>query len=467
MSASALSTPQPEVHAGRSSLPALEPVRPLAVTAALDAADPGLAEPALSVGPRVRFLMLFIIALLGYGSYFAYDSIGALGPLLVAELHIDRAQIGLLYSVYSWPNVVMVLFGGVLIDRLGVRRAAVLLSGLVAFGAAVVAAAPTLLSGRAAFIGMLVGRTLFGLGSESLLICQNAMIARWFRGRELALAFGLSLTALRLGTMLVFSTEAAIAEHFGGVRAGLWAAALCCVISLVAGVAFSILDRRAEGHGLVPPCRTSTGGAESAGERFAFGDLLRFPQRFYLLVALCTFFYAAFFPFTSFAPDFLSERFHLDATAAGRLTSLQTLSTMLLSPLLGLYLDRRGHHGRLLLLGSLIMIPCYLALALSSSSPVPAVLGLGLAFSLVPTVVWPTVPLLVPPARVGSAYGLMSMLQAVGMALVPWGSGALRDSTGNYAASLLLLAGLGGVCTLIGLLALRSFSGLRSVSAER
>jgi cyanate permease len=139
---------------------------------------------------------------------------------------------------------------------------------------------------------------------------------------------------------------------------------------------------------------------------------------------------------------------------------------MLLSPLIGLFLDRRGHHGRLLLLGSAIMLPCYLALALSSSSPIPAVLGLGLAFSLVPTVVWPMVPLLVPEDRVGSAYGLMSMLQAVGMALVPWGSGALRDATGNYVASLLLLAGLGGACTVVGLLALRSFRGLRVVSAN-
>ena len=200
-------------------------------------------------------------------------------------------------------------------------------------------------------------------------------------------------------------------------------------------------------------------------QRFVFGDLWRFSGRFYLLVALCTFFYAAFFPFTSFAPDFLSERFHIDPTAAGRLTSLQTFSTMLLSPLIGLFLDRRGHHGRLLLLGSVIMIPCYLLLALSSGSPIPAVLGLGISFSLVPAVVWPMVPLLVPAERVGSAYGLMSMLQAVGMALVPWGSGALRDATGSYPASLLLLAGLGGACTAVGLLSLRSFRGLRSVSA--
>ena len=128
------------------------------------------AEAALGFHPAsrlYRFVVLFFVALLLYGSYFAYDSIGALTPLIIDGLGIGREHIGMLYSFYSWPNVVMVFIGGLLTDRYGTRKMSMIFSGLIVLGAIVVAAAPMLASGMTAFWWMLAGRTIFGIGSES------------------------------------------------------------------------------------------------------------------------------------------------------------------------------------------------------------------------------------------------------------------------------------------------------------
>ena len=138
-------------------------------------------------GRPYRFLVLAFASLMAFGSYFAYDSVGAIETTLIQAFHTDRAGIGSMYSVYSFAAIFAVLGGGFLIDRAGVRRASMIFSSFVVVGAAIVAWAPTLPV-------MYAGRILFGMGSESMIVAQSAIIARWFTGKELALAFGLSLT---------------------------------------------------------------------------------------------------------------------------------------------------------------------------------------------------------------------------------------------------------------------------------
>lgn len=387
-----------------------------------------------------------------YGSYFACDSIGALGPLLIRELGIDRSDLGLLYGVYSWPNVFMVFIGGLLADRLGLRRASLLLSGLILVGVVGVALAPSLLHGRAVFWAMVAGRTLFGLGAESLAICQNAMIARWFHGRQLAFAFSMTLTMARLGSLVSYRAEADIAARYGGFGAGLWAAALFCLFSAVCTLLYVVLDRRAA---LPEPSPDPASGAPTLA--------LGFDKRFYMLAAYCVFFYSAFFPFTGLATDFLTEKWNFSAAAAGRLTSLLTALTIVLSPLIGGFLDRglgrrpssgdstvrSRRSGRVLLFAAGLLAPAYLLLGLTGVAPLPLFVVLGLAFSLAPAALWPQIPSLVPPQRVATAYGLTTMLQSIGLAAVPWVSGALRDATTRYTASMLMFAAFGLVSTAI------------------
>lgn len=408
-------------------------------------------KPRLIMGPLIATLLL--------GGYFAADSVAALGPLLISELGLTRADIGLLYGVYSWPNVVMVLFGGLLTDRIGTRKASLLYSSLIVVGTALVALSPNLRSlggSRAVLYGMVLGRTLLGLGAESLAVCQNAMISRWFRGHQLALAFALTLTLARVGSLLSFAGEAEIAQRFGGIGPALWAAFLVCLLSALCNVVYVVLDRRRPDS--TPMVEPPPPSRDPVGWLARLADFLRFGPKYYLLTAFCVCFYSAFFPFTALAADFLSEKWLLPAATAGRLCSLVTFLTVVLSPLCGGYLDRgdrQKRSDRMLLVAPVLLVPAYLLLGLTQAPPLVAFVLLGLAFSLAPAALWPQIGHLVPEHRVATAYGLMTMLQSVALALVPWGSGALRDSTASYTASMLLFAGLGGLSLLCALLLMR------------
>ena len=186
-------------------------------------------------------LVLAILALVSFmlfGSYFAYDSISAIETSLIENLPTDRAAIGATYSAYSLAAIAAVLVGGFLIDKFGTRRASLLFSVILTAGACIVAFAPSM-------SWIYAGRVLFGMGSEPLVVAQSAILARWFRGKELALSFGVALTVSRLGTLFTFNTEALIAERYGW-RAALWLAAALCGASVLANVVYNVLDKKAE-----------------------------------------------------------------------------------------------------------------------------------------------------------------------------------------------------------------------------
>ena len=176
-----------------------------------------------------RFTILLFISLLVLGSYFAYDSIGALAPTLIADLHLGRTDIGNLYTAYSVAAIAIVFFGGMLYDKLGPRHSSLLFCMLVLVGATIVALAHSRWE-------LFAGRLVFGAGSEALVVVQSAIISRWFKGREMALAFGIALTVSRIGTLFSFNTEELIARYFGSYRTALWAAAGFCLFSVICNV---------------------------------------------------------------------------------------------------------------------------------------------------------------------------------------------------------------------------------------
>lgn len=393
-----------------------------------------------------RFVVLACASLVTYGSYFAYDSVGAIPDELMKTWGVDQAAIGALYSLYSMAAIFTLLGGGILIDRLGTRRSSLLFSTLVTVGACVVALASGI---RTAYFG----RLLFGAGSESLITTQNVILARWFKGKELALAFGIVLTISRLGTLFSFNTEALIAGRYGA-SAALWAAALLCGVSLFANLAYNGLDKQAE---------REMGLRDGSSDRIVLADLRCFPASFWYLTFLCTAFYSAIFPFTALSTDFFAQKWglpdasgeglgffhaaffnflHMFSTAPGT-TSIIIFASMLLAPFAGGLVDRVGKRNSLMLGGSLLMVPSYLLLALTSLPPAFAMVVLGMAFVIVPAAIWPSVPLIVAKERVGTAYGLMTMIQNIGLMAFPWFNGRLRVATQSYTASMMMFAALG------------------------
>jgi MFS family permease len=394
-----------------------------------------------------RLMLLVFVGLLTYGSYFAYDVVGALAPTLMGAWHTTQEGIGSLYTAYSVAAIFTVAVGGYLADRLGTRLAGILLAAVVALGAAVVALAPSLPVAIA-------GRFLFGAGSESLIVAQSAMLARWFRGKELAFSFGVTLTLSRLGTLFSFNTASATASLFGW-QAALWVAVLLCVVSLCCGLVYWVMDRRAE-----KPLQLQAAGA---GDKIVLADIGRFPASFWYVVLLCVSFYSAIFPFTALSTDFFHEKWglpltiggggsflaqvfsdflHMFSTAPGT-TSIIIFASMCLAPFAGGLVDRVGRRASLMALGALLMIPCYLLLAFTRVPPRWPMILLGAAFVLVPAAIWPAVALVVDPKRTGTAYGLMTMVQNMGLALFPWLNGRLRVATHDYTASMVMFAGLG------------------------
>ena len=408
-----------------------------------------------------RFTILLFISLIVLGSYFAYDSIGALAPTLIDALHLDRSTIGNLYTAYSFAAVIVVFFGGMLYDKLGPRRSSMLLCSLVLVGAIIVAAAHSKWE-------LFAGRLIFGAGSESLIAVQSAIISRWFKGKEMALAFGIALTVSRVGTLFSFNTEELISRYFGSYRIALWAAAGFCLFSLLCNLVYIALDHHGEKVLSLP--------RPDAGDKIVFSDIKKFSSSFWFVVLLCVTFYSAIFPFTALATDmfhdkwgiplvsssnggFMSQVFdnfiHMFSTAPG-ITSIVIFASMIFAPFAGDLVDRIGKRATVMVVGSLILIPAHLIMGITHWNPIPSMIALGAAFVLVPAAMWPSVPLVVEEKRVGTAFGLMTAIQNLGLGLFPALNGKLRDITGTYTATQCMFAGLGVVGLIFAFLLLRS-----------
>ncbi|MBN1895062.1 MFS transporter [bacterium] len=395
-----------------------------------------------------RFIILLFASLLTFGSYFAYDIIGAVAPSLVEQLGAGRGTVGTLYTMYSIAAIFSVLVGGILIDRLGTRISSMIFSILVFIGAGVVA------FGRSIPL-LFLGRFIFGAGSEPLIVAQMAIVSRWFKGKELAFAFGVTLTVSRIGTLFSFNTGELIAHRFGGYRYSLITALLFCAVSLAANIAYLVMDRRgakmlglADGH---------------SGDRIAFRDIKNFSPSFWYVTLLCLLFYSAIFPFTALSTDFFVDKWgipriaetsggffrqvfgnflHMTSTAGG-ISSIIIFASMICAPLAGHWVDKIGKRASLMIFGSLLLIPSHLLLGFTRIHPVFPMIILGISFVLIPAAMWPSIPLIARKETVGTAFGLMTMIQNMGLALFPMANGWLRDRTHSYTASQIMFASLG------------------------
>jgi MFS family permease len=406
--------------------------------------QPGIFHPS---GALYRFTILIFVSSLTFGSYFAYDIVSAIAPSLVEELGASRGIVGTFFTMYSIGAIIAVLFGGILLDRLGTRKASISFSLLILIGAVIVWQAKSI----PAFF---LGRIIFGAGSEPLIVAQSTILARWFKNKELALSFGIALTVSRLGSLFAFNTGELITGHFGGFRYALFAAVICCLISLAANIVYIIMDRRGE---------RALKLKDGSEDKIQVKDIKEFKPTFWYVSLLCVTFYSAIFPFTNLSTDFFVDKWgiaryaeatggflsqvfnnllHMFSTAGG-ISSIIIFASMILAPFAGRLVDKVGRRATLMIIGSLLMIPSHLVMGITKINPVYPMIVLGAAFVLVPAAMWPSVPLIVRKERVGTAFGLMTAIQLVGLGLFPFLNGLLRDITQAYTSSMLMFASLG------------------------
>jgi predicted MFS family arabinose efflux permease len=388
---------------------------PIATGSAADKVTEALPPPS----PLYRWLVMLAVSSTLFGSYYLSDALGLGADQLKAALGISDTQYGLLSGSNSLGAVLTIFVGGIIIDRIGSKRSMLLFGCLTALSGLVMALAPS-------YQVMLAGRFLLGVGSEPLIVAVSTALVRWFKGRELAFAFGCNLTLARLGSVAADRSPEWASRIYAGqsVITPLGLAALLGLCCVVGALAYFALEHYARPRYAL--------GKSGNTDKLRLADLTSLSYGYWLLVGLSLTFYSAVFPFQSFATKFFIEAHGMPREQAGALLSYLPGLSMLLLPLLGLLLDRFGGRALMMWLGSLLVAPVYFLLTQRGLPPHLPILMLGLGFSLIPAALWPAVSFAVAENRLGTAYALMTFLQQLGFFAVSWALGWANDA---FAAS--------------------------------
>jgi len=382
-----------------------------------------------------RWAVLIFVSLAMFGNYYIYDSIAPIADLLKSQLGFSDTNIGSLNSIYSFAAVFILIVSGPIIDRIGVRLS-ILIFGTICSIAALV----TFLSSE--LYVMLGGRLLLGIGAEPLIVAITTALAKWFKGKELGFAFGINLTIARLGSFSADWSPTWASASYSNWNEPLFIAFLIGLTCLVGGIIYFGMDSYAEKNYRL--------GEASETDKFVFADLFKFDRSFWYIVILCVTFYSAVFPFRTFAIKFYMEVHGAERELAGQLNSSLIFASMIATPLFGLLADKIGKRASMMMLGSILILPVYLLLVYSGISLIIPIIMLGIAFSLIPAVMWPSVAYLVEQNKLGTAYSIMTLIQQLGVFafnyLLGWAndtSGASAANPEGYALGMWILSGLG------------------------
>ena len=404
-----------------------------------------------------RWVVLIIVSVAMGGNYYIYDSINALERIFIDRLGFSATQFGWLNASYSVAAVLTLLVGGIIIDRIGTKKSILVFAAICLVGAAVTAA-----QGNA--ITMITGRTILGLGAESMIVAVTTALAKWFKGKELSFAFGINLTIARLASVAADNSPTWAYGAFypqGPSGEPSWQRPLLIavgagVLAVFCSLIYWGLESRAE--------RQYALGQAGKTDKLDFQGIFRYDVSYWLVVGLCFTFYSAIFPFRTFAIDFFTNKIlaaHGGVAAseaarvaglklAGSLNSLLPFSAMIATPLFGLLVDRVGKRAWFMMFGSLLLMPVYLLMAYSGISLYLPVSLMGIAFSLIPAVMWPSVAYIVEESRLGTAYALMTLIQQIGFFLLNLLIGKANDyahaglsNPGGYALGMWIFSVLG------------------------
>jgi MFS family permease len=371
--------------------------------------------------PKIyRWLVLVFVSFAMFGNYYIYDSIAPIADILKSDLGFSDENIGQMYSVYSIAAIIVLLLGGVFIDRYGTKISIVIFGVISTIAAIITWSTPDLTI-------MLIGRVFLGIGSEPLIVAITTALAKWFKGKELSFAFGLNLTIARLGSVAADNSPTWASRFYINWQDPLFLAVIISICCIIGGVAYWFLESNAE--------RKYALGQAGETDKFVFKDMFGFSKSFWLIVALCVTFYSAIFPFRSFAIKFFIEAHGNSREFAGFINSILPMTAMIATPLFGLMADKIGKRALLMTIASVILIPVYLIMVYTDISLYIPIAMMGISFSLIPAVMWPSVAYIVDERKLGTAYAVMMLIQQIGVALLNWMIGIANDAAGASATN--------------------------------
>ncbi len=424
--------------------------------------------------PVARWTVLILVASMMFFAYMFVDVMSPLKSLVESNLGWNSSVFGTYAASEYILNVVgFLLIAGIILDKLGVRFSGVLSAGLMVLGAAIKFVGITEWFQATDFCHWLdswwvsmpgsakmasLGFMIFGCGCEMEGTNVSKILAKWFKGKEMALAMGLEMAIARLGVFAVMWIAPIISSRVGGsvlAPLGFCGALLC--IGLINFIIFGIMDKKFDNQLVAAGLATEEKSPEDEFHVRDLGAIFK-SKMFWIVALLCVLYYSASFPFQRYATNFLEETLAIEAASAARLFSCFPILAMCLTPFLGIFLDYKGKGASMLMVGSIIMIVCHLSFAfLLPIFPykwlaVLLIVVLGVSFSLVPAALWPSVPKIIDEKVLGSAYCLIFWVQNVGLCFVPMIIGSLRQSTGGYLVPMIVFSSFGVLAFFFSLL---------------
>lgn len=431
----------------------------------------------LSDSKSARWTALVIVSVTMMFGYFFTDVMSPLEPLLTAAkeqgglgLGWSSDDYGFFSGAYGYFNVFLLLlfFGGIILDKFGIRFTGIMSTVLMFSGALIkwyavghdFEGAITLPFGIGTYHTQVLiaclGFAIYGVGCEIAGITVSKVIVKWFTGHELALAMGLQVALARIGTAGALACSLPFAKAMGGVSAsvGLGAAMLCA--GMIAFIVYCVMDRKEDASAAALDAEPEEG--------FKFSDLatLFCNRGFWYVAVLCLMFYAGVFPFLKFATKLMVMKYAVPENVAGLIPAMLPFGTIFLTPFFGGIYDKYGKGATLMLIGSVLLTLVHITFALPLNSWILAIVVmvvLGIAFGLVPSAMWPSVPKIIPMKLLGTAYALIFYIQNIGLALVPVWIGKVNQAntltdgkTIDYTQSMTIFACFGAIAIIISLL---------------
>lgn len=412
--------------------------------------------------------------------FFAYMFVDVMSPLasLLNDVYgWDKGDFG----TYAAGEYLLNVFGflilaGIILDKMGSRFTGLLSASLMVIGAGIKFLGIYFVdytnsvawlnswwtdmpgSAKVAMFGFMI----FGCGCEMAGTTVSKILAKWFKGKEMALAMGLEMAIARLGVFAVMWVAPLLSNRFavdgtGSVIAPFAFCACLLVVGLLNFFVFTVMDKKFDAQLVAIGEVTAEHDVE---DEFHVSDLGKIfsSKMFWLVALLCVLYYSAIFPFQRFAPNFLEETLLIDNESASRLFSFFPILAMVLTPFLGAFLDFKGKGASMLMLGAVIMVACHLCFAFvlpafpSKALAVTLIAILGVSFSLVPAALWPSVPKIIDEKILGSAYCLIFWVQNIGLCLVPMLIGSLREATGSYLVPMIVFSSFGVIAFVLAIL---------------
>ena len=454
-----------------------------------------------------RWTALVLIALAMFFGYMFVDVMSPLQSLVEAEKGWSPSVFGTYASAEYILNVCgFLILAGIILDKMGVRFTGILSTSMMLLGASIKFYAVSDLFAGSGFEVWLntwwvavpgtaklaaLGFMIFGCGCEMAGTTVSKIIAKWFKGKEMALAMGIEMALARVGVFVIFSISPIIAAKMGTIAAPVGFCTVLLLIGLINFIVFSVMDRKFDGQLKAIGEQTDEPASD---EEFHIKDLGKIfsSLSFWVVALLCVLYYSAIFPFQRYGANMLQCNLNgLSPEAAANIFRWFPMGAAAVTPFLGNYLDKHGKGATMLIYGALLLIVCHLVFAFvlpatgSELIAYSTIVVLGISFALVPAALWPSVPKIIDEKILGSAYCLIFWVQNIGLCFVPKLIGSVLESANasnpavlaakavnaefipyNYTIPLIIFAGFGVAALLIAVY-LKALDGKRDLGLEK